>query len=68
MNKQVTQLMNFRIPKELKNDFNSICRIKHTAMTTELLRLIKAFIKEEINEQKNYQVSKEKWTRWFTKP
>ncbi len=57
MNKQVTQLMNFRIPSDLKDDFNFICRIKHTAMTTELLRLIRSYINEEANKQLKHQAT-----------
>lgn len=60
MSKQVTQLMNFRIPSDLKDNFNLICKLKHTAMTTELLKLITSFIKEETNEQIKYQASLEK--------
>jgi uncharacterized protein YpmS len=57
MTKQTTTLMNFRIPNDLKNDFNIICKIKHTAMTAELLKLIKMFIKDEISEEMKYKLS-----------
>jgi hypothetical protein len=40
-------LMNIRVPDELKNQFQSKCRDNHTYMTTELIRFMKEFTKEE---------------------
>ena len=56
MNKDSKQLMNFRIPTKLKHDFNLICNIKNTAMTYELLNLIKGFIKQEVDDEMKYQI------------
>ena len=40
-------LMNIRVPDELKNQFQSKCRDNHTYMTTEIIRFMKDFTKEE---------------------
>ena len=40
-------LMNIRVPDELKNQFQSKCRDNHTYMTTELIRFMKEFTKDE---------------------
>jgi hypothetical protein len=36
--------MNFRIPRELKLQFQSACRTRDTFMTAELLRFIRAYL------------------------
>ena len=41
-------LMNVRVPEELKDNFQSICRENHTYMTTEIIRFIKRFVNDEI--------------------
>jgi hypothetical protein len=41
-------LMNVRVPEELKDDFHMICRDNHTYMTTEIIRFIKRFVNDEI--------------------
>lgn len=43
----MTVLMNIRVPDELKNQFQSICRNNHTYMTTELIRFMKEFTNKE---------------------
>jgi hypothetical protein len=40
--------MNVRVPEELKDDFQIICRENHTYMTTEIIRFIKRFVNDEI--------------------
>lgn len=37
-------LMNFRIPRDLKLQFQSACRTRDTFMTAELLRFIRAYL------------------------
>ncbi len=39
-----TELMNFRIPTDIRSNFNSICKMKQTTMTRELVSMIKEFI------------------------
>ena len=50
-------LMNVRIPEDLKDDFQDVCKRNHTYMTTEIIRFMKEFvsrdIKEELSHQKN---------------
>ena len=41
-------LMNVRVPEELKDHFQMICRENHTYMTTEIIRFIKRFVNDEI--------------------
>ena len=43
----MTVLMNIRVPDNLKNQFQSKCRNSHTYMTTELIRFMKEFTKDE---------------------
>lgn len=43
-----TRLMNFRIPIELKIQFNNICTYKQTKMTNELNKLIEEYINKEL--------------------
>jgi hypothetical protein len=45
------QLTSFRLPTDLKNQFATICRIKGTFMSTELIYLIEAFIEEQLNDR-----------------
>jgi hypothetical protein len=40
--------MNFRIPIELKIQFNNICTYKQTKMTNELNKLIEEYINKEL--------------------
>lgn len=39
--------MNIRVPDDLKSLFQSKCRNNHTYMTTELIRFMKEFTREE---------------------
>ncbi len=43
-----TKLMNFRIPLNLKIQFNNICNFKQTKMTNELNKLIEDYILREL--------------------
>jgi hypothetical protein len=51
-----TELMNFRVPSDIRSSFNSICKMKHTTMTRELVSMMMEFIDSE-GEQvlDNYQ-------------
>jgi hypothetical protein len=40
-------LMNFRIPSHLKTRFQQLCRNNHSTMTTELIRLVNEYLKQE---------------------
>ena len=51
MNQVKTRLMNFRIPVDLKDQFNQICEYKNTKMSYQLKKLIKSFIDKESKKQ-----------------
>lgn len=42
-----TTLMNFRVPIDLKSEFESTCRSLHLPMTAQLIFMMRAFIAEE---------------------
>lgn len=42
-----TELMNFRVPSDIRSSFNSICKMKHTTMTRELVSMMMEFIDSE---------------------
>ena len=42
-----TQLMNFRVPSDIQSNFNSICKMKQSTMTRELVSMIQEFIDTE---------------------
>ena len=46
-----TRLMNFRIPVDLKDQFNQICEYKNTKMSYQLKKLIRSFIDKEAKKQ-----------------
>ena len=50
-------LMNVRIPEDLKEDFQEICKRKHTYMTTEIIRFMKDFVTREVDQELSYQMS-----------
>ena len=50
-NQVETRLMNFRIPVDLKDQFNKICEYKNTKMSYQLKKLIKSFIDKEAKKQ-----------------
>ena len=47
MKQTETRLMNFRIPVDLKKEFNQICDFKNTKMSNQLKILIRTFINKE---------------------
>lgn len=63
MNHVETRLMNFRIPVDLKDQFNQICEYKNTKMSYQLKLLIKSFIDKETKRQiKELQKTSNKWS------
>lgn len=67
MNQIETRLMNFRIPVELKDQFNQICEHKNINMSYQLKLLIKSFIDKETKKQvKKLQKTRNTWS--FQKP
>ena len=47
MSYQTDVLMNFRIPRELKSDFETLCYSERETMTHKLNTIIKGMVKEE---------------------
>ena len=45
-------LMNFKLPKELKNEFQTHCKSHKMFMTNVLINLIQNYLKEKTNENK----------------
>lgn len=67
MNQLDTTLMNFRIPVELKDQFNQICEYKNINMSYQLKLLIKSFIDKETKKQiKQLHKTSNTWS--FQKP
>ena len=52
-----TTLMNFNIPNQIKHDFHTICRLKQSSMTGEIVRLVTNYISQENTKLKQYQIS-----------
>ena len=50
-------LVNMRIPEDLKEDFQEICKRNHTYMTTEIIRFMKDFVTREVDQELSYQMS-----------
>lgn len=48
-------LMNVRIPGELKDNFQDVCKRNHTYMTTEIIRFMKDFITNDAKENRSVQ-------------
>lgn len=66
-----TKLMNFRIPLNLKIQFNTICNFKQTNMSIELNKLIEDYIIKEspnINLVFNNQNEPKKWGHLIQDP
>jgi hypothetical protein len=40
-------LMNFRIPRDLKDRFQQTCRTRRTRMSSELIRLVNQFLRAD---------------------
>ena len=47
------ELVNFKIPVELKRNFISLCRLKGSNMTVTVVEFMKKFVIEEGNNIKN---------------
>jgi hypothetical protein len=43
-------LINFRMPRDLKNQFQDTCRRNHSTMTTELIRFVTHYLAHNITE------------------
>lgn len=48
-------LVNIRIPEDLKDEFQLICRKNHTYMTTEIIRFLKDFIRQDVSSKSRLQ-------------
>ena len=70
MNNVETRLMNFRIPVDLKDQFNQICEYKNTKMSYQLKKLIKSFIDKEAKKQNknNNEVEVKTWGHFIQDP
>ena len=65
MNTKETRLMNFRIPVDLKDQFNEICEYKNIKMSFQLKQLIRSFINKESKKQpKNEPETKLEPRQW----
>jgi len=51
-----TTLMNFNVPTQVKNDFQTVCRLNCTSMTSELVRFINTFVLDESKRMKSYKI------------
>lgn len=51
----MSTLMNVRIPENLKDDFQDVCKRNHTYMTTEIIRFMKEFVTREIDDELSHQ-------------
>ena len=49
-------LLNFNLSNQVKSDFNTICKLNCTTMTSELVRFINNYISQENVRFKSYQV------------
>lgn len=54
MSLATTDLMNFRIPKNLREDFRNLCKCNHTTMSSQLNSMIRRYIENESNHHKEY--------------
>jgi hypothetical protein len=50
-------LTTFKIPNQIKHDFHTICRLKQSSMTGEIVRLVTNYISQENTKLKQYQIS-----------
>jgi len=51
----MSTLMNVRIPEDLKDDFQNICKRNHTYMTTEIIRFMTDFVSREVSQELTLQ-------------
>jgi hypothetical protein len=50
-------LTTFKIPNQIKNDFHTICKLKQSSMTGEIVRLVTNYVSQESNKFKTYQLT-----------
>jgi hypothetical protein len=48
-------LMNFRVPTDLKTEFQSHCKENHTYMTTEIIRFMKSVVRSDRHDKHHFQ-------------
>lgn len=63
MSYQNDVLMNFRIPRELKSDFETLCYSERETMTHKLNTIIKGMVKEERKSNPKLFNSKDNYKR-----
>ena len=59
-------LMNFRIPSNLKSDFQEVCRNQHVSMTARLNLMIQDFLKEQETASRFPDPKPERRSEWDT--
>ena len=52
-----TDLMNFRVPVEVRDDFRNVCKLNHKSMSSQLVNMMKSYIQ---NESENFHQSQSK--------
>jgi uncharacterized protein YjcR len=60
MTQKETSLLNFRIPNQLKHEFHALCTQNRTRMTSELVRMIKEYLRNETVDQEAYRTAQRK--------
>ena len=50
-------LTSFKIPNQIKGDFYTVCKLKQSSMTSEIVRLVTHFISSENTRLKSYQLT-----------
>jgi len=50
-------LTSFKIPNQIKDDFHTVCKLKQSSMTSEIVRLVTHFISSENTRLKSYQLT-----------
>ena len=50
-----TTLLNLRVSNQVKDDFQTVCKLNSTTMTGEIVRFMSQFITDEIKRFKDYQ-------------
>lgn len=54
-----TTLMNFRVPNQIKNDFNKVCKSRCSNMTAETVRFMMEFISKNDSNGKDKTIQKQ---------
>lgn len=50
-----TTLLNLRVSNQVKDDFQTVCKLNRTTMNGEIVRFMSQFITDEIKRFKDYQ-------------